>query len=115
VDSALREVAASIAAVFELGGAAVECSEAYPGWKPDMDSEILKIARAAWVALSGKEPEVTAVHAGLECGVIGEKIPGMDMISFGPTMTGVHSPDEKLHIDTVERFWNLLLEILRRV
>ena len=115
VDSALREVAASIAAIFELGGAAVENSEAYPGWKPNLDSEILKIARVAWRDLAGEEPKVTAVHAGLECGVIGDKIPGMDMISFGPTMTGVHSPDEKLHIDTVERFWNLLQEILRRV
>ena len=115
VASALREVAASIAAIFELGDVEVENSEAYPGWKPNMDSEILKIARAAWRDLSGAEPEVTAVHAGLECGVIGDKIHGMDMISFGPTMTGVHSPDEKLHIDTVERFWNFLREILRRV
>jgi len=115
VDSALRDVAASVAAVFELGGAAVESSDAYPGWKPDMGSEVLGIARAAWRDLSGKEPEVTAVHAGLECGVIGEKIPGMDMISFGPTMTGVHSPDEKLRIDTVERFWNFLVEILKRI
>ncbi|MDR1728664.1 MAG: aminoacyl-histidine dipeptidase [Acidobacteriota bacterium] len=115
VDSALREVADSVEAVLALGGATVESSSAYPGWKPNMGSEVLKVARSAWRDLSGRDPEVTAVHAGLECGVIGEKIPGMDMISFGPTMTGVHSPDEKLHIGTVGRFWDFLLEILRRL
>jgi dipeptidase D len=80
-----------------------------------MNSSILRIAKDAYRALYGKDPSVKAIHAGLECGVIGERIPGMDMISFGPTLDGAHSPDERLYIDTVEKFWNFLLEILRRV
>ena len=76
---------------------------------------ILGIAKSAFRALYGKDPEVKAIHAGLECGIIGERVPGMDMVSFGPTLEGVHSPDEKIYIDTVERFWNFLLEILKRI
>jgi dipeptidase D len=78
-----------------------------------MDSAILKIAKSAYRSLYRKDPLVKAVHAGLACGVIGERIPGMDMISFGPTLQGAHSPEERLHIDTVEKFWNFLLKILR--
>ena len=94
--------------------AQVQHSDGYPGWKPNMDSPILKLATSTYRSLYGKDPEVKAVHAGLECGIIGERIPGMDMISFGPTLEAVHSPEERIHIDTVERFWNLLLEILKR-
>ena len=75
----------------------------------------MKIARETYQSLFGKMPEVKAVHAGLECGIIGEKIPGMDMVSFGPTLQGVHSPDEKIFIDTVERFWTFLLGILKNI
>jgi dipeptidase D len=115
VASEIDEIVDSVSSVFELGGASVRYSDGYPGWKPNMDSPILKIAQSAYRLLYGKDPEVKAVHAGLECGVIGERIPGMDMVSFGPTLEGVHSPEEKIHIDTVGRFWDLLLEILKKV
>jgi dipeptidase D len=80
-----------------------------------MDSPTLQKARATYQALYGKEPEVKAVHAGLECGLIGEKYPGMDMISFGPSMTAVHSPEEKIFVDTVPRFWGFLTALLKAV
>jgi dipeptidase D len=80
-----------------------------------MESPVLKIARETYKAMYNKKPEVKAIHAGLECGIIGEKYPGMDMVSFGPTLEGVHSPDEKIHIDTVDKYWNFLLGILRNV
>jgi dipeptidase D len=115
VASEIKEVAQTVRAVFELGGADVKASDGYPGWKPNLDSRILKIARETYKALSGKDPAVKAVHAGLECGIIGEKYPGMDMVSFGPTMTGVHSPDEKLEIASVPKFYEFLLAILRNV
>ncbi len=115
VASEIDEICASVAAVFELGGAKVEQSDGYPGWKPNLDSPILKLAKETYQSLYRKEPEVKAIHAGLECGIIGEKIPGMDMISFGPTLEGVHSPDEKIYIETVSRFWNFLLGILKNV
>jgi dipeptidase D len=115
VASEIGDICQSVAFIFELGGAKVEHSDAYPGWKPDLDSPILAVAKSAFRALYRKDPEVKAIHAGLECGIIGERIPGMDMVSFGPTLEGVHSPDEKIHIDTVERFWDFLLEILKRV
>jgi dipeptidase D len=115
VSSELDEIADSVSSVFELGGASVENTDAYPGWKPNMDSSILNMAKSAYRELFGKEPEVKAIHAGLECGIIGERIPGMDMVSLGPTLEDVHSPDEKIYIDTVERFWNFLLEILKKV
>jgi len=115
VASELNALAAAVASVMELGGAAIDTSDAYPGWKPDLDSPILKIAREAYRELFGREPQAKAIHAGLECGVIGERYPGMDMISFGPTLEGAHSPEERMYIDTVEKFWDLLLGILRRV
>jgi dipeptidase D len=104
-----------VRAVFELGGADVHTSDGYPGWKPNLASKILKLARETYKGLYGKDPEVKAVHAGLECGIIGEKYPGMDMVSFGPTMKEVHSPNERLYIDTVQKFWDFLLAILRNV
>jgi dipeptidase D len=115
VASEISEIAFTVRAVFELGGAAVTGSDGYPGWKPDLDSSILKIAIATYKQLYGREPAVKAVHAGLECGIIGEKYPGMDMVSFGPTLEGVHSPDEKIHIDTVQKYWDFLLAILKNV
>jgi dipeptidase D len=104
-----------VGCVFELGGAKVELNEGYPGWKPNLDSPILKTAKATYKSLYGKEPAVKAIHAGLECGIIGEKYPGIDMVSFGPTLQAVHSPDEKIYIDTVDKFWRYLLEILKNV
>jgi dipeptidase D len=113
VASEINEACQMVRSVFELGDAAVEHTDGYPGWKPNLDSPILKLAKATYFSLYGKEPEVKAVHAGLECGLIGEKYPGMDMVSFGPTMTGVHSPDEKIYFATVEKFWTFLTGILK--
>ena len=115
VASEMEEIIQSVTAVFELGGAKTLYTEGYPGWKPSLDSPILKIATSTYKDLFGKEPEVKAIHAGLECGIIGEKYPGIDMISFGPSLDGVHSPDEKIYIDSVELFWKYLLAILKNV
>jgi len=115
VASELDEIVETVSSIFGLGGAAVENTDGYPGWKPNMDSAILQTAKSAYRSLYGKDPLVKAIHAGLECGVIGERIPGMDMVSFGPTLQAVHSPEERIHIDTVDKFWAFLLEILRIV
>ncbi len=115
VASEMDEIVQTVKAICELGGARVTGESGYPGWKPNMDSPILKMARATYQEVFDVEPEVKAVHAGLECGIIGEKYPGMDMISFGPTLLDVHSPDEKIYIDTVQRFWEFLLALLRNV
>jgi len=113
VASEMEEICQTVRSVLELGKASVEQADGYPGWKPNLDSPILKVARETYQSLFGKEPQVKAVHAGLECGIIGEKFPGMDMVSFGPTLRGVHSPDECIYIDSVDRFWIFLLGILR--
>jgi dipeptidase D len=113
VASEILEICHTVRSIFELGGAAVKHTDGYPGWKPNLGSEILKLAKSTYRALYNKEPEVKAIHAGLECGIIGERLPGMDMVSFGPTLEGVHSPDEKIYIESVEKYWNFLLAILR--
>jgi dipeptidase D len=115
VASEILDIAESVRFILELGGAAVQHSDGYPGWKPNMQSQILAVAKSTYKQLAGKEPHVKAIHAGLECGIIGEKCPGMDMVSFGPTLEAVHSPDEKIYIDTVGRFWDFLLAILRNI
>jgi len=115
VASEILEILHTVRSVFELGGAKAQHTEGYPGWKPNLESPILKLAKSTYKSLYGKEPAVKAIHAGLECGIIGEKYPGIDMVSFGPTLEGVHSPDEKIYIDTVEKFWKFLLAILKNV
>jgi dipeptidase D len=115
VASRLEEIVQTVEAILTLGGASVEVSGGYPGWKPNLQSPILKVARECYRSLYGSEAEVKAIHAGLECGIIGERVPGMDMISFGPTLEGVHSPDEKIHIESVGRFWEFLVAILGAV
>jgi dipeptidase D len=112
VESAKRYIAASVAAGLKLAGAKVTHSDGYPGWQPNMQSPLLQICRAAATELYGKAPEIKAIHAGLECGILGGKYPGMDMISFGPTITGAHSPDERVHIPAVEKFYDLLKMVL---
>jgi len=87
----------------------------YPGWQPNMSSKVLNIARETYKELFGKDVHIKAIHAGLECGLIGEKFPGMDMISFGPTLRNVHSPDEVIYHPSVERFWKFLTELLRKL
>ena len=113
--SARNDMANTVRAAFELGGARVSFGEGYPGWKPNPHSEILEIAVASYKRLFGVDAKVKAIHAGLECGLFLDKYPGLDMISFGPALTGVHSPDERMHIPSVEKFWNHLLDVLANV
>lgn len=115
IGSEKMNVAQMVASVFDLAGARVEHGEGYPGWTPNPDSAILKVAVDSYKALFGKEPKVRSIHAGLECGLFLEKYPDMDMISFGPTLRGVHSPDEKVNIVTVDMWWRHLLDILEKV
>lgn len=103
------------AAPFLLAGAEVSVGDGYPGWTPNMQSHLLHVAVQAYRDLFKKEPKVRAIHAGLECGLFSEKYPGLDMISFGPTLRGVHSPDERLLIPTVQMVWDHLVTILQRV
>ena len=110
--SARHNMANTIAAAFELAGAKVDIGEGYPGWKMNPNSEILHIAVEQYKKLFKKDPIVRGIHAGLECGLFSEKFPGMDMISMGPTLRGVHNPDEKLLIPTVQMVWDHLLAIL---
>lgn len=105
----------AIAAVFALAGAKTELTGSYDGWNPDMESPILKAMTASYEALYGKKPAVTAIHAGLECGIIGSKYPKMDMISFGPTICYPHSPDEKVEIASVGKFYDFLVDTLRNI
>ena len=110
--SQLDAVCNVVASAFNLAGADVLINEGYPGWKPNPDSELLKITVEKYKELFGKEPKVRAIHAGLECGLFSEKYPGLDMVSFGHTLRGVHSPDEKLLIPTVEMVWRHLVAII---
>ena len=115
LSSARENMSATIRATFELAGARVSTNEGYPGWKMNPNSEILKIAEDSYRRLFGKDPIVLAIHAGLECGLFSEKYPNLDMISFGPTLRGVHSPDEKLLIPTVNMVWEHLKDILKNI
>ncbi len=115
VESAKQAAAAKIESTFRLAGCRVKHSDGYPGWTPNPDSRVLKVGVDVYKKMYGKEPVVRAIHAGLECGLIGEKYPKMDMISYGPTLRGVHSPDERIEIKTVEMFWNQTLEILKHL
>ena len=115
VESAKMAAAQKIEATFRLAGARVSHSDGYPGWTPNPDSRVLKVGVDVYRKMYGREPVVRAIHAGLECGLIGQKYPRMDMISYGPTLRGVHSPDERIEIKTVEMFWNQTIEILKQL
>lgn len=115
VDSAKAELGSRIKAVFELAGACVKLSGGYPGWKPNMDSAILKTMQDVYNKKFGKIPEIKAIHAGLECGILGGAYPHWDMISFGPTIRFPHSPDEKVNIPTVQKFWDFLVATLESI
>ena len=104
-----------VESVFALAGADVTHSDGYPGWAPNPDSRLLECCRESYVSLFGYEPKVKAIHAGLECGLFLEKYPDLDMVSFGPTLRGVHSPDERIEISTVTKFWQLLTDALKRL
>ena len=112
IASALETIRQKVAALSELAGAQTAQPEGYPGWTPNLQSPLLKTMKEIHLKTFQKEAEVEAIHAGLECGIIGEKFPGMDMISFGPTMEHPHSPDERVHIGSVESFWKLLTAVL---
>ena len=115
VESAKTDVVNMVETVFLLAGADVKHSNGYPGWKPNPQSPILEVSKKVYQQLFNEDPKVKAIHAGLECGLFLEKYPDLDMISIGPTMRGVHSPDERLHIPSVEKFWKFLTEILVNV
>ena len=108
-DSALPEVIAALDAAARLAGGELEVKHNYGGWRPNLESKALAALRSSYESLFGEEPIVTAVHAGLETAVIGDKVPGLDMISFGPQIEAPHSPDERVSIPTVERFWRLMV------
>ncbi len=113
VDSAKEDLCEQVESVFSLAGGMVRFDGGYPGWKPNMDSAILKQMQKIYENKFGKVPEIKAIHAGLECGILGANYPHWDMISFGPTMRFPHSPDEKVNIPTVAKFWDFLVETLK--
>jgi len=107
--------AGMVKAVFELAGAEVRHTDGYPGWAPNPESEVLKITVSSYKRLFGVEPVVRSIHAGLECGLFLEKYPKLDMVSFGPTIRGAHSPDESLDIATTDKFWKHLVDVLENI
>lgn len=115
IESSKHDVAGMVESCLRLAGADVIHSDGYPGWKPSLKSEILKITRRSYNNLFGKDPEVRAIHAGLECGLIYQKFKGIDMISIGPSIRGAHTPDEKIEIRTVGMFWELLTDVIRNI
>lgn len=112
ISEALESQRERIRIMAEAFGATAEQEEAYPGWAPNVNSPVLETTTKIYTELLGKDPHICAIHAGLECGVIGEKVEDMDMVSFGPTIKGPHSPDERVEISSVDKFWDLLLKIL---
>ncbi|MEI8114688.1 MAG: aminoacyl-histidine dipeptidase [Bacteroidia bacterium] len=115
IDSRKFMAAEMVESAMLLAGAEVAHSEGYPGWTPNPDSEVAKIAAASYKKLFGNDPLVKSIHAGLECGLFLEKYPELDMVSFGPTIRGAHSPDERISIETVDKFWKLLVEVLENI
>ena len=115
VESSKMDLANMLRATFELTGCEVEFSGDYPGWTPNMNSSILKVMTKLYEDLNGEKPHVAACHAGLECGILGQNYPEMDMISFGPNIKGAHSPDERAQISSVQKYWNFVLETLKHI
>lgn len=115
VESSKWDLANTLRATFELTGCEVEFSGDYPGWTPNMDSDILKVLVDLYKEMNGEDPNVAACHAGLECGILGTNYPEMDMISFGPNIKGAHSPDERASISSAQKYWKYVLEILKNI
>ena len=115
MESRKWDIARQVEALFRLAGAEVTHGDGYPGWAPDMNSRIMRIASDAYEELYGVKPAIKAIHAGLECGLFRAKYPHLDMVSFGPTLRDVHSPSERMHIPAVERFWGQLTRTLEKV
>jgi len=114
-ESSKFDLAHALRSAFELMGAEVTFSSSYPGWQPNVQSPILEVLKAIYEKQNGSEPQVVACHAGLECGLLATYYPDMDMISFGPTIKGAHSPDERASIPSVQKFWNFVIEILKNI
>lgn len=115
VESSKEDLSNSLKSVFELAGYSVTFSGAYPGWAPNMESPILKVLESLYIKLNDSKPNVAACHAGLECGILGKNYPEMDMISFGPTIKGAHSPDERASISSTLKYWKFVQEILKHI
>ncbi len=115
VESSKIDLANKLRATFELIGCEVTTSGDYPGWAPNMDSPVLKVLDELYQKLNGEKAHVAACHAGLECGILGQNYPDMDMISFGPTILGAHSPDERASISSAQKYWKFVLEILKEI
>lgn len=115
VDSSKDDMANTLRSVFELAGYDVTFAGDYPGWAPNMDSPILEVLDALYQKMNGEKANVAACHAGLECGILGQNYPEMDMISFGPTIKGAHSPDERASISSAKKYWKFVLEILKEI
>ena len=115
VMSNLDNMCATIQATFELAGAKTISSDGYPAWKMRANSKLQEIVVASYKKLFKKEPNVRGIHAGLECGLFSERYPNLDMVSFGPTLRFVHTPDERLHIPTVQMVWDHLLDVLKNI
>ena len=114
-ESNKTDLANSLCAAFELSGFDVEFSGSYPGWLPNIDSEVLRVLDKLYEKLYGEKAKIAACHAGLECGILGQNYPEMDMVSFGPTILGAHSPDERASISSTQKFWKFLIEILKNI
>ena len=115
VENSKNELSNLISNIFKNNDFQVELSGGYPGWEPNMNSDILSVAVNCYKKLNNQQPKVNVIHAGLECGIIGSHYPNMEMISFGPTILGAHSPDEKACISSTKKFWNFLIEILKNI
>lgn len=115
VESSKMDLATTLQATFELTGCEVTFSGEYPGWQPNTDSAILKVMVPLYEKLNGEKPHVAACHAGLECGILGQNYPEMDMISFGPNIKGAHSPDERAQISSVQKYWAFVLDVLKNI
>ena len=115
VESSKMDLANALRSAFELTGCEVEFGGSYPGWTPNVKSEILDVLVDVYQKQNNDKPDVVACHAGLECGILGTNYPDMDMISFGPTIKGAHSPDERASIKSSQKFWAYLIEILENI
>jgi dipeptidase D len=115
VEKAKHDTGGAVELCLKKAGAVVEHSDGYPGWSPNMKSEILRITRQSYRSLFGKDPLVKAIHAGLECGLVYEKLKNIDMISFGPTIRGAHTPEEMIEINTAQMFWDLLIDVICKI
>lgn len=115
VESGKKAISESLKATFELAGFKVEFSGGYPGWRPNVNSEILDLMKPLYKEMFGSEPKIIATHGGLECGIIGGHYPSLDMISFGPNIYGAHSPDERVEIKSVQKFWDYFLKVLEQI